>query len=454
MRLTDTIADYIARFDGRDIGKEGLEAARAALTDYVGVTVAGVPEKVSVIARNVISGLGGAPQATVWGGGFKTSMPLAAMANGTAAHAHDYDDTNPVMMAHPSIQLFPGLFAAAEVEKQSGFDLMTAYVAGFEIGAKLGRALNPDMVFQGWFPVGTLGTLMQTAACAKLFGLSRGKIVMALGIAANLASGLRCNNGTMAKFLMAGYVGHNGIMSCLFARAGMTANTRAFEDQFGFFENFSRGDKARLEKCVESFGQPLDIIKSGLSYKLYPCCAGAHMPIDCVLEIVKKHGPNPERIDAIRVSMGSYAKFLLIHPRPKTVTEGKFSLEYCVACAFLDGEMGIRQFTPEKIEDPRIMELIEKVHPDYYEMPVADEGKQVTLPVQVEVTMKDGAVYSARVEHARGTSHNPLTASEQETKLEQCCRVMLPTDRVAVLKDQMRNFEFVSDVSEFVKIFA
>jgi len=453
MGPTEAIAEYLEQFNCQDIEGEVLEAVRSAITDYVGVILAGVPEKGSVIMRHVISGLGGAPQATVWGGGFKTSMPLAAMANGMSAHAHDYDDTNRVMMSHPSIQLLPGPFAAAEFERRSGFDLMAAYVAGFEVGAKIGRALNPDLVFQGWFPVGTLGILMQTAACAKFFDLSKDQIIMALGIAANLASGLRCNNGSMAKPLMAGYVGHNGILASLFAREGMTANTQALEDKFGFLENFSRANKARLTKAVESLGKPLDIIESGLSYKLYPCCAGTHMPIDCVLQIVKENRINSERIETINVSIGSYAKFLLIHPRPKTAMEGKFSLEYCVARAFLDGEMGTEQFTPAKISDPLVAGIIEKVHPNYFETTTAKEGEQVFIPVQVDVKMKDGTVYSARVEHAKGTSHNPLTSGEREAKLDQCCREIMSAGSISMLKEQLRSFESISDMSEFARIF-
>ncbi|MRR18135.1 MAG: MmgE/PrpD family protein, partial [Deltaproteobacteria bacterium] len=299
MESTFAIADFVARFDEKQIGTDVLDAARAAITDYTGVAIAGIPEKASVIAREVIGSLGGAPQASVWAVGLKTSMPLAAMANGVAAHAHDYDDTNPVMMAHPSIQLLPGLFSVAEHQRCSGLDLITAYVAGFEVGAKLGRAINPEMVAWGWFPVGVLGTIMQTAACAKLLRLEKDQIVMALGIAANLASGLRCNNGTMAKVLMAGYVGHNGIMAAMLARGGMTANPQALEDQFGYVENFSRVGKERLATALQSLGRPLDITASGLSYKLYPCCAGTHMPIDCALKIADVHQFDPDQIDRI-----------------------------------------------------------------------------------------------------------------------------------------------------------
>jgi len=110
-----------------------------------------------------------------------------------------------------------------------------AYIIGFEVGAKLGRALNPNHIIQGWLPIGTLGTLMQTMACARLLGLKSDRVQMALGIATNLASGLRCNNGTMAKHLLSGHQSSNAILAALLAREGMNANSEALEDRSGFF---------------------------------------------------------------------------------------------------------------------------------------------------------------------------------------------------------------------------
>ncbi|MBW2093209.1 MAG: MmgE/PrpD family protein, partial [Deltaproteobacteria bacterium] len=214
--------------------------------------------------------MGGNSQATIWGSGLKTSLLLAALANGTAAHALDLDDTNAVMMAHPSIQLLPALFALGELKHATGQEIILGYIIGFEVGAKLGRAMNPDFVAQGWFPVGPLGTLMQTAACSKLLNLDVGQIENALGIAANLAAGLRCNNGTMAKPLMAGSAASSALLAVLSASDGMTANCKALEDRFGFFENFSRGDAEKLKQSFEKLGDPLEITYSGLAHKLYP----------------------------------------------------------------------------------------------------------------------------------------------------------------------------------------
>ncbi len=448
MTITERIATFVYEFDERDMPLEALEHAKSAVMDYVGVTLAGSSEKSVEIVRRLIETLGGHPQATVWGTGIKTSVTLAALANGTSAHALDYDDTNAAIMSHPSIQLLPGLFALGEYGHRSGREILLAYITGFEVGAKLGRALNPNMVTQGWFPVGTLGMLMQTVACAKLLSLDPNRVQMALGIATNLASGLRCNNGTMAKHLMAGHVGFNGVMAALLASEGMTANPKALEDRFGYFENFSRGDLSSLEKAVASLGKPLDILQSGISYKLYPCCAGTHMPIDATLDIVCHQALNPDRIETVEVSVGSTVKFLLIHPRPKTETEAKFSLEYCVARAILDSRMGPEQFTTAKIKDPAVSALIEKIKPFYYDGP----SRAGLPPVEIQVKMKDGAVYSSGTDQAKGNPGKPLSFTELEEKFHQCCQGILPEARILRAKNQLREFESLADVAEFANL--
>lgn len=451
MKITERIAHFVCDDDGGKLPEEALERAKTAIIDYVGVTFAGFPERCSEIARETVEGLGGHPQATVWGTQMKTSVLLAALANGTAAHALDYDDVNSIMRSHPSITLLPGLFALGEYEHRSGREILTAYVTGFEVGAKLGRALNPELVFQGWFPVGTLGTLMQTVACAKLLELSADQVRMAIGIATNLASGLRCNNGTMAKPLMAGQVGSNGVLAALLARRGMTAHGEALETRFGFFENFSRGDRQNLDQAIRSLGEPLEIVQLGITIKLYPCCAGSHMAIDCALHLAREHKMNPEEIQEVRVSISKNARYLLIHPRPRTDMEAKFSLEYAVARGILDGQIGPQQFTPDKIREPRLRVLIEKIKPNYYDVPESEgKGEWTRLPVKIDISMKNGKVFSGSVDAPKGSPRNPPPPEDLEEKFRQCCQGKLSESRIRESQDRLRALEKETDVADLV----
>jgi 2-methylcitrate dehydratase PrpD len=323
-------------------------------------------------------------------------------------------------------------------------------VVGLEVGAKLGRALNPNMVLQGWFPVGVLGTVMQTAACAKLLNLSTDQIQMALGIAMNMAAGLRCNNGTMAKPLVSGNLGANGIQAAILAQDGFTANPIALEDKLGFFENFSRGDIAELEKAVDALGdEPLEILQSGISLKRYPCCAGSHMPIDGVLDIVTANSPEPDNIKEIHVSLPERIQYLLIHPRPKTESQAKFSLEYCVARAVMDGEMGLDQFEIEKIRDPEVLPLMEKIRPTYYELNSLPSDRNTPL-VEISIKMTDDRVFTSRVQFPRGTVHNPLSEEMHKKKMVQCMSRQMEEDRIEKVLNTLNRFYELEDVTDLV----
>jgi 2-methylcitrate dehydratase PrpD len=451
MTVSKKIAEFVSTLDGNNLPAAAFARAKAAVMDYVGVTFAGLPERCSEIVREIVETLGGHPQATVWGTKIKTSVLLAALANGTAAHALDYDDVNSIMRSHPSIQLLPALFALGEYEHRSGQEILTAYVTGFEVGAKLGRALNPELVFQGWFPVGTLGTLMEATACAKLLALDVGQVGMAICIATNLASGLRCNNGTMSKPLMAGQVGSNGTLAALLAKQGMTANERALEAPFGFFENFSRGDRQNLDQVIRSLGESLEIIQLGITTKLYPCCAGSHMAIDCALSLAREHNINPDEIQEILVSISKNAQYLLIHPRPRTEMEAKFSLEYAVARAILDGQIGPQQFTPDKIKEPRLQCLIEKIKPNYYDASEYESKEEWTrLPVKIVISMKNGNSFSFTVDSPKGSPRNPLTPAEFEEKFLQCVRGKFSERMANRALDQLKNFEKMPDVASLM----
>jgi len=442
MNPTQKIARFITGFKYEDIPDQALEAVKMAFTDYTASILAGVDEACAVKVRRMQADFGGNPQATVWGTDLKTSATHAAMANGTAAHAQDLDDTNSVMMSHPSIQLLPALFSLGEYHRSSGWELVEAYLVGFEVGAMLGRAMNPEFVAYGWFPVGPFGVMMQTAACAKLLKLTPDQIENSLGIAANLASGLRSNNGTMAKPFAPGHAAADAIMAVTLAKDGMTANTKALESQFGFVENFSRNKVERLEEAAATLGDPLEILQSGLSYKLYPCCAGTHTAIDCALAIVKKHELNAHDIQEIAVHINPGVQFLLIHPRPKTEMEAKFSLDYCVARAVLDRDIGPEQFTAPKVIDPALKELIEKVKPCWEDAFLMD--------VKIEIKMNSGQSFSSEAAQARGTTDNPLGWSDLEGKFLKYTGNILSEKDAREKLNTLQHFEQLADISPFV----
>jgi len=429
-----------------DLPPEAVERVKTALLDYTGALFAGLDEESAALARRTAGALGGNPQAAVWGAGTRTSSALAALANGTAAHALELDDTNWVMVGHPSVQMLPALCALAESEQRGGREVIVAYVAGFEVGAALGRALNPDHMTQGWFPVGTIGPLMAAAACARLLRLAPEATLMALGLAANMAAGLRCNNGSMAKALAAGQAASNGLVAALLARDGGTANPAAIEDRFGYFDNFSHRDPADLDRALATLGERLEILDSGISFKLYPCCAAAHGAVDCALEARQARPADADSIETVEVSIHASAKSLLMHPRPRTASEARFSLEYCVSRALVDGALGLAQFARPKLDEPRVRALMERVRPAYLDFPLRNDGT-MRYPVTVRLRHTDGFEVTTRVEHPRGSPKRPVGLETIREKFMQCSAAALEPERAHAVAqaiaglDRLESFE-------------
>ncbi len=227
---------------------EARARAATAVLDTVGVTLAGASEPAGRIVQAVVASEGG-DACRVFGTTTRASASGAALANGTAAHALDYDDMCFVSLAHPSAPLVPAALAAGELEGSTGCDVLDAYVVGFEIEARLGRLMNPRHYQRGWHCTATLGTIGATAAVSRLLRLNANAASQALAIAASEASGLKENFGTMVKPLHAGLAARNGIHAGLLAKGGMTASALALDGPQGFLHAMD-GEQLALADAV------------------------------------------------------------------------------------------------------------------------------------------------------------------------------------------------------------
>src|SRR5437667_9684600 len=245
MTLAEFVASAIPPVEGR-------HAAARALLDTIGVMLAGASESAAASVQQVVAQESSGLQCSVLGTGLRTSATNAALANGTAAHAHDYDDMCFVSLAHPSAPLVAAALAVAELDGRPGRGLLDAYVVGFELEARLGRAMNPRHYQRGWHCTSTIGTIGAAAAAARLLDLDEAAAGHALAIAASEACGLKENFGTMVKPLHAGLAARNGVLAALLGRAGMTAAAGALIGPQGFVKAMD-GERAPSvdELCAE-----------------------------------------------------------------------------------------------------------------------------------------------------------------------------------------------------------
>src|SRR6266850_7223893 len=264
MENTQRVIDFVVKTQFEDIPTKGLEQAHIGILDCIGVALAGARQPAGAIGAEWARKAGGAPQATVWGQGFKTSAHDAALVNGTAAHALDYDDVTWGLIGHPSVSLVPSVFALGETINASGQDVLHAYAVGFEVMAKLGRTTQPRHSLDGgWHATGTIGAFGATAACCKLLGLTAEQTGMALGIVYSMTSGNVSNFGTMCKPLHAGLAARNAVEAAQWAQRGFTSVPHPFDGPRSFHEVYSRGLAADMAPLAE-LGREYELVVRGV----------------------------------------------------------------------------------------------------------------------------------------------------------------------------------------------
>jgi 2-methylcitrate dehydratase PrpD len=280
------VADFIAT---ARVPADARARAGMAFRDTLGVMLAGAAEPAARIAQ-AMAAEEGRGACSVIGTGVQTSAGQAALANGVAAHALDYDDMCFVSLAHPSCALVPALLAAGELMHASPVALQDAYVVGFEVECRLGEVMNPRHYDQrGWHCTSSIGTVGAAAAAARVLGLEADATRHALGIAASSACGLKENIGTMVKPLHAGLAARNGLLAAQLAQRGFTASAQALDGPQGYLHAMD-SERPTLEPAVASLGARWEIIATGVTVKLYPSCAATHPPLDAIRGLARDEG--------------------------------------------------------------------------------------------------------------------------------------------------------------------
>jgi 2-methylcitrate dehydratase PrpD len=457
MLKTQELAGFIASYPKRGLPGDVVDIIKSAITDYLGVTLAGARSQVFCKAITLHTTAGG--PASIWGTGLSASSPDAAFYNGVAAHSLELDDINTHMVAHPSNQLLPGLFALAEAESKSGYEIIRAYHVGFETGIAIVDQTHPVLIQRGWFPVGVLGPVMQAAACASLLELNQMQTTSALGLAANAASGLRENSGSDAKPIAAGHACASGVRAALLARAGVGASNTALQGRFGYLRLFGEVDAVCDEAGADSPDVDVpdidrfSLLESGLNFKPYPCCGANHSSIDCALELIRSNDFSSDQIANIGITIPESARTILLHTDPGNADEARFSVEYCTAQALLQREVGPAQFTDTEVRSERVRTLMKKVTRHYRQNhSSADELKRGHFPVEMEITLDDGRVLSGSVDYAKGSAANPLAAEQLEQKFITCASVTASEERIGYMLGLLRRFDQLESIAELLDL--
>jgi 2-methylcitrate dehydratase PrpD len=442
MNASARLAEFVVKTSLRECPDAAIAQVRRAALDTLGVMLAGAAEPAAVSVRAVARAEGGTPLCTVIGTSMRTAPGWAALANGTAGHAHDFDDTNFALMGHPSAPLLATTLACAEAEPADGAALVLAYLIGFEVSAALGIALNPAHYTRGWHATTSIGTLGCAAAAASVLGLDPGQTRHALGIAASLASGLKENFGSMTKPFHAGHAARNGVFAAMVAREGLTASDAALDGRQGYAAAF--GAAALPADAFDALGQSWQIMTSGIAVKPYPSCALTHSAIDALLELRARHGLGAEQVDAVEVGVNHVVPDVLRHDHPGNALERKFSMPFCAAAALATGRVDLGSFEDGPVTDAGTRALMDRVR--MVIDPALPDGLEQHAWSRVTVRLRDGRVLDSPPRGASGHPDQPLGDARLRDKFLTCAAPVLGASEAEGVAAQLAHLDDIPDV--------
>lgn len=289
----------------------------------------------------------------------RMSAARAAMVNGVAGHALDFDDV--ALGGHPSVVLVPAILAESERLGSAGRDVVNAYAKGYAVWGELQRRLKVMLHARGWHPTAVFGPIGATAAVASLRGLDEIRTGHALGIAASMASGVVANFASMTKPLHIGRAAGAGIEACDLAEAGFDSSADALDGPSGLLCALAGGASGVDVNGLVPEGFEATAIRSRPGIKKYPVCYAAHRVVDAVLRLRSEYGFEPEDVEGVEAAISETTAGVLRHHHPRDVSEARFSIEFCVATAIVYGRLGIGEVVGAALSDPRITALMPRV---------------------------------------------------------------------------------------------
>jgi 2-methylcitrate dehydratase PrpD len=444
--LLRALADRIAEVSFEALPGEAVATAKQGILDTVGVTLAGARDDTTAVVTRTLRWTAGQGAALIFGGSESLDALSAALINGTASHALDFDDCSNTLGGHPSAPILPALWTLAT--GASGRAFIAAYAAGVETECKLARAVNFHHYEKGWHPTATLGTFGAAAACAHLLRLSPDKIAIALALAASMASGIKANFGTMTKPFHVGHAARNGLFAALLAEEGMTANHGALEHKQGFFAVFNGEGHFDADRILAEWAKPFDLADPGIAFKRHPCCGSTHPAADAMLHLRAAHALAPERVE--RIESWTHPRRLqhTSRPDPQSGLDGKFSVQYVLARALMHGIVSLEHFSDAAVRDESARALMAKVNAQ------ADDslGRSAEdhFYARVRVTDAAGETHEHFVDRPLGRDRDhPLPTGTLEAKFRDCARRALDeasTEEVLRLCSTLDELADVGDV--------
>jgi len=449
---TQTLAEYVSTLAYKKIPQEVISHAKLCIIDAFGCALFGSTLPWGKIITSFTKEMGKGKGALIWGDGSEVPSTNAPLANGTLIHSFEMDDLHRVGVIHPGSEAIPA--ADALVRRGGHVDgkqFLTAVIAGYEVGCRVGMTGGASQLRRGFHPSATSGTFAAGAAAAKMLRLNPGKTLHALGIAGTQAAGLMAaQHSSMVKRMHPGRSAQAGVYGALLAAKGFTGIEDILEAPYGgFCSTFC--DNPNLSHLTQDLGVRFETLNVGC--KPYPCCGSNHTSIDALKKILREHPEvNAESVDKIRIRTTRATKLHVGWAyEPKSMTTAQMNLPFCVAVLLHDRDFFVDQITEKSIHSEAVVKTTKKI--EVLEDPgletLGDEGRH---GVTLEVQLHDGRSFSEKVLHAKGSDKHPMSRDEAIKKFRLLASRVLSRFRVERLEDTLLNLEKLQDARKIAKL--
>jgi aconitate decarboxylase len=444
---TRRIAEFVSGLRYENIPAEVRERLKLLILDALGCAIYGAHLEWCRILRETLEQLDKTRDTSIWGTDRRLSSVHAALVNGTQVQSFELDDVHREGILHVGAVTLPALIAVAQTHAQlSGRDFVTAAVAGYEIGPRVGLCMGPQHIGQGWHSGATVGVFSAAAAAARGLALDTETTVHALGVAGTQSSGLMAAQyGAMVKRMHAGRAAQSGLYAALLAERGFTGIVDVFEAPYGgFCTTFSRSqDRFDLTALTAGLGERYETMR--VSLKFYACVGSNHTTLDALADIRKRHPFTAADIERIVVHASQVTVDHAGWPyRPEGLTAAQLNLPFCAATLILTGDAFVDEFTPDCVNDRARIELARRVQV-IHDSSITARGAAHRHHVRVEVYFRDGSVERETRDAPRGSEQRFADTAQIVEKFRKLTRAVMAEDRQNALIDAVLRLDELPD---------
>ena len=451
--LAAHVAEFVARTRHGGVPAETARVVKKHILDTLACGLAGVPAEGSAILRRYIERLGCGGQATVFGTAQKAAPRFAALANATAMHADDFDDTYHPTRFHPTAPVLSAVCAVAEETGASGADVLAAIAVGTEVSLKLSHTIDKQHYLRGFHMTSTCGVFGATAGVCNLRCLPTDATTRAIGIAGSQSSGVRENFGTMVKPMHSGRAAESAVFAASLAEMGFTSSPTILEGDRGYFMTGAGGYHAG--ELVGKLGKPWNYVANGVAIKPYPCGNLQQPAMDKLRDLIVEHDIKPDQVERLAVKSHRLMPLNLTYHRPVTGLEGKFSMEFSLASILVLRRAGLAEYSDAVVNRPDVQEAIRKIDYTVFGDEEAEAKGYTLLTTFLDVKLKDGRTFSARVDAAKGSASLPMSEEEVARKFRECAEFAgWPGGPTGKIIDLVYRLEEVRDIRVLTRLLA